>query len=68
MEKWCHICIVEARNKGLRGKTVVLTDTDHCESILHFRTPLALAIRKRKQEVMIRDSGGRFVSKLVCQH
>jgi hypothetical protein len=64
MEKWCHICIIEARNKGIRGRTVVLTDTDHCESILHYQTPLAVAISKRKREVMMRDSNGRFVSKV----
>nr|MDO8099914.1 hypothetical protein [Candidatus Njordarchaeota archaeon] len=61
MEKWCHICIIEARSKGIHGKTVVLTDTDHCESTIHNQTPLALAIRKRKQKIMKRDLNGRFM-------
>ncbi|WXG43021.1 MAG: hypothetical protein WED04_02980 [Promethearchaeati archaeon SRVP18_Atabeyarchaeia-1] len=63
MEKWCQICIMEARSKGIKGKTVVLTDIDHCESDLHDCTPLALAIRRRKLEMMIRDPSGRFLCK-----
>jgi hypothetical protein len=63
VEKWCHICVIEARSRGIHGKTVVLTDIDHCESVLHARTPLALAIERRKQKVMKRDSNGRFISK-----
>ncbi|WXG45642.1 MAG: hypothetical protein WED05_02940 [Candidatus Atabeyarchaeum deiterrae] len=64
MEKWCHICIVEARNKGMHGKTVILTDTEHCESAIHYQTPLVLAIRKRKEKIMRRDLNGRFIPEL----
>lgn len=59
-EKWCHICIVEARKGKHLGKIVILTDTDHCESPVHKGIPIAQAIAKRKEVIMPKDEKGRW--------
>jgi hypothetical protein len=62
MEKWCHVCILEARNRGIRGETVILTDIPHCESRLHPHTPLGKASIEREKIDLnrLRETNGRF--------
>lgn len=62
MEKWCPICIDEARKSGLHT-TVILADFIDCESPLHENLGAARFFSARRNTRQPKGPDGKFISK-----